>query len=35
VERLIEMVLKIKAKNLTFDNHDGWSATGKGAEMIL
>jgi len=35
VERLIELVQKIKAKNLTFDNHDGWSATGKGAEMIL
>lgn len=35
VERLIEMVGKIKEKNLVFDNHDGWSATGKGSEMIL
>ncbi len=35
IERLIEMVQKIKEKDLVFDNHDGWSATGKGAEMIL
>lgn len=35
IERLIEMVMKIKEKNLAFNNHDGWSATGKGAEMIL
>jgi hypothetical protein len=35
IERLIEMVQKIKEKNLVFNNHDGWSATGKGAEMIL
>ncbi|OGG57673.1 hypothetical protein A2765_06055 [Candidatus Kaiserbacteria bacterium RIFCSPHIGHO2_01_FULL_56_24] len=35
IERLIEMVGKMKEKNLVRDNHDGWSATGKGAEMIL
>lgn len=35
IERLIEMVGKMKEKNLVHDNHDGWSATGKGAEMIL
>ncbi len=35
VERLIEMVGKMKERNLAFNNHDGWSATGKGAEMIL
>ncbi len=35
VERLIELVVKMKEKNLVHDNHDGWSATGKGAEMIL
>lgn len=35
VERLIEMVGKMKEKNLVHNNHDGWSATGKGAEMIL
>lgn len=35
VERLIEMVGKMKEKNLAFNNHDGWSATGKGAETIL
>jgi hypothetical protein len=35
VERLIEMVKKLQEKNLVFKNHDGWSATGKGAEMIL
>jgi len=36
VERLIEMVLKEKEKHqLAYNNHDGWSATGKGAEVIL
>jgi uncharacterized protein (TIGR00725 family) len=35
VERLIEMVGKVKEKNLVHNNHDGWGATGKGAEMIL
>ncbi|OHB19780.1 MAG: hypothetical protein A2854_03985 [Parcubacteria group bacterium RIFCSPHIGHO2_01_FULL_56_18] len=35
VERLIELVAKAKAKNQVFNNHDGWGATGKGAEMIL
>jgi uncharacterized protein (TIGR00725 family) len=35
VERLIEMVGKIKEKNQVFKNYDGWSATGKGAEVIL
>jgi len=35
IERIIELVAKVKEKNLVHDNHDGWSATGKGAEMIL
>lgn len=35
VERLIEMVGKMKEKNMVHNNHDGWGATGKGAEMIL
>lgn len=36
VERLIEMVQKRKQENqLVYDNHDGWSATGKNAEIIL
>lgn len=35
VERLLEMVQKIKEKDLVFNNHDGWSATGKGADVIL
>jgi uncharacterized protein (TIGR00725 family) len=35
VERLIEMVGKVKEKNMVHNNHDGWGATGKGAEMIL
>jgi uncharacterized protein (TIGR00725 family) len=35
IERVIEMVVKIKELNQVFNNHDGWSATGKGAEMIL
>ncbi|HVM73711.1 MAG TPA: hypothetical protein VMU13_02445 [Candidatus Paceibacterota bacterium] len=36
VERLIEMVMKIKTElNLVYDNHDGWSGTGKNADVIL
>lgn len=36
VERLLEMVQKRKLETqLVYDNHDGWSATGKNAEMIL
>jgi len=36
VERLIEMVKKLKTEtNLVFNNHDGWSATGKNADVIL
>ncbi len=35
VERLIEMVAKVKTHNLAFNNHDGWSATGKNAQTIL
>jgi len=35
IERLIKMVWEIRKKNLVFNNHDGWSATGKNAEMIL
>jgi uncharacterized protein (TIGR00725 family) len=36
VERLIEMVQKQKQEyRLAYDNHDGWSATGKGADVIL
>lgn len=35
VERLIKMVGQMKEKNLVHNNHDGWSATGKNAEMIL
>jgi uncharacterized protein (TIGR00725 family) len=36
VERLIEMVVKEKESlNLVYNNHDGWSATGKGADVIL
>ena len=35
VERLMEMVKKIKEKDLVYSNHDGWSATGKNAEVIL
>lgn len=35
VKRLIEMVMEIKKKNLVFNSHDGWSGTGKGAEVIL
>jgi uncharacterized protein (TIGR00725 family) len=36
VEQLIAMAVKQKAAHhLVYDNHDGWSATGKNAEMIL
>lgn len=36
VERLIEMVIQNKRQhNLVFNNHDGWAATGKGADVIL
>jgi uncharacterized protein (TIGR00725 family) len=36
VEQLIEMVVKNKEQNnLVFNNHDGWSATGKNAQVIL
>lgn len=35
VERLIEMVVKVKEKNQVFLNYDGYSATGKGADVIL
>jgi uncharacterized protein (TIGR00725 family) len=36
VERLIEMAVKIKQElNLVYNNHDGWSSTGKGADVIL
>lgn len=36
VARLVEMVMKKKeASHLVYNNHDGWSATGKNAEVIL
>lgn len=35
VERLLEKVQKQKEKDLVYQNGDGWSATGKNAEMIL
>jgi uncharacterized protein (TIGR00725 family) len=36
VQRLIEMVQKDRANlKLVYNNHDGWSATGEGAEVIL
>ena len=35
VSRLVEMVMELKKKNIVFQNHDGWGATGKGAEVIL
>jgi len=35
VERLIELVGTIKAQNLAYNNHDGWSSTGKNAQTIL
>lgn len=35
-EKLIELVMKQKeGTNLVFNNHDGWSATGKNADVIL
>lgn len=36
VEQLIAMVIKLKEKDqLVYNNHDGWSATGKNADVIL
>ena len=36
VERLVEMVMKEKEKAmLVYNNHDGWSATGKNQQVIL
>ena len=36
VEKLIAMVMKSKEDtNLVYDNHDGWSGTGKNADVIL
>jgi len=36
VDRLIEMALKRKEEGqLVYQNNDGWSATGKNAEVIL
>jgi uncharacterized protein (TIGR00725 family) len=35
VERLLEMVQKQKGKDLVYNNHDNWSATGKNADVIL
>lgn len=36
VEKLMELVYKQKeAAMLVYNSHDGWSATGKGAEVIL
>ncbi|KKW19203.1 MAG: hypothetical protein UY63_C0018G0024 [Parcubacteria group bacterium GW2011_GWA2_51_10] len=36
VERLIERVKKDREKlNVVYNNHDGWSSTGKNAEVIL
>ena len=36
VERLIEMVIKNKTENeLVYNNHDGYSGTGKSADLIL
>ena len=36
VEKLIAMVQKDRAAlNLVYNNHDGWSGTGKGDEVIL
>ena len=35
VERLMEAVQKQKEKDLVYNNHDSWSATGKNAEVIL
>ncbi len=36
VERLIEMTLKQREEAMVvYQNHDGWSATGKNADVIL
>ena len=36
VERLVEMVVKRKEENQrVYNNHDGWSGTGKNADVIL
>src|SRR3990167_521610 len=36
VEKLIEMVMKIKKENsLVYNNHDGWGGSGKKDEVIL
>jgi hypothetical protein len=37
VERLIAMVQKDREelRNLVYNNHDGWSGTGKGDEVIF
>lgn len=36
VERLVEMVAKEREEyNLVYNNHDGWSGTGKGVEVIM
>jgi uncharacterized protein (TIGR00725 family) len=35
IEKLIEMVQKQKEKDSVFNNHDGFSATGKNADVIL
>ena len=36
VERLIEMARKVReADMLVYNNHDGWSGTGKNADVIL
>ncbi len=36
VAHLTEMVIKNRTElNLVYENHDGWSATGKGADVIL
>ncbi len=35
VTKLLDMIQKQKEKNLVYNNHDSWSATGKNAEVIL
>lgn len=36
VERLVERVIKDREKiNLVYNNHDGWSGTGKGDHVLL
>ncbi len=36
VEKLIKMVMERKQKSsMVYNNHDGWSATGKNADVIL